>query len=65
VENTAMSKPDLKDTKFNAHVEAIEQHKTLLAKLHLESDADLAQAKASLERLAITLEEYFKILGIP
>ena len=59
-----MSK-DSKDRKFSEHVKAIEEHKSLLEKLHLESDTDLAKAKNSLENLAITLEEYLKVIGVP
>lgn len=56
---------DAKDHKFNEHVKAIEEHKTLLEKLHLESDSDLAEAKSSLQNIAITLEEYLKVIGVP
>ncbi len=55
----------IKDHKFNEHVKAIEEHKSLLEKLHLESDADLTKAKNSLETIAITLEEYLKVIGVP
>ncbi len=54
-----------KDHKFNEHVKAIEEHKSLLDRLHLESEADLTKAKNSLENLAITLEEYLKVIGVP
>lgn len=60
-----MSNQDPKHEKFKQHVKAIEEHKTLLERLHLENDADLAKAKSSLENLAITLEEYLKVVGIP
>jgi len=56
---------DSKDHKFKEHVKAIEEHKSLLEKLHLENDADLAKAKTSLENIAITLEEYLKVIGVP
>ncbi|MDI1308836.1 MAG: hypothetical protein PSV17_05305 [Methylotenera sp.] len=56
---------DSKDRKFNEHVKAIEEHKSMLDKLHLESDIDLAKAKSSLENIAITLEEYLKVIGVP
>lgn len=59
-----MSK-DPKHVKFTEHVNAIEEHKMLLEKLHLGNEADLAKAKISLENLGITLEEYLKVLGIP
>ncbi|MDI1360670.1 hypothetical protein [Methylotenera sp.] len=56
---------DSKDHKFNEHIKAIEEHKSLLEKLHLKSDDDLAKAKSSLENIAITLEEYLKVIGVP
>jgi hypothetical protein len=56
---------DSKEHKLNEHVKAIEEHKSLLEKLHLESNADLAKAKNSLENIAITLEEYLKVIGLP
>ncbi len=56
---------DSKDHKFNEHVKAIEEHRSVLEKLHLENNADLAKAKSSLENIAITLEEYLKVIGVP
>ena len=32
-----MAEPELKNTKFDAHLDAIEKHKALLEKLHLDS----------------------------
>ena len=55
----------LKDTKLEAHLEAIEQHKALLEKLHLNANQHLDEVGNSLEQLTLTLEEYLKILGIP
>ncbi|MDP3743039.1 MAG: hypothetical protein Q8Q76_01695 [Methylotenera sp.] len=60
-----MSKQDLQNTKYKEHVDAIEKHQLLLEKLHLDSGIRLDEAKASLENLAITLEEYLKVVGIP
>jgi hypothetical protein len=56
---------DLKDTKLEAHLDAIEKHKALLEKLHLNSDAHLNEVSESIEQLTLTLEEYLKIIGIP
>jgi hypothetical protein len=56
---------DLKDTKLEAHLDAIEKHKALLEKLHLDSNAHLDEVGNSLEQLTLTLEEYLKIIGIP
>jgi hypothetical protein len=56
---------DLKDTKLDEHLDALEQHKQLLEKLHLDADTHLDEVGNSLERLTLTLEEYLKVLGIP
>jgi hypothetical protein len=56
---------DIKDTKLEAHLEALEKHKALLEKLHLDSNAHLDEVGNSLEQLTLTLEEYLKIIGIP
>ena len=60
-----MSEPELKNTKFNAHVDAIEKHKVLLEKLHLDSNTHLDEVSNSIEQLTLTLEEYLKVIGIP
>jgi len=59
-----MSK-DMKDAKLEAHLDALEQHKALLEKLHLNGNAHLDEVGNSLEQLTITLEEYLKLIGIP
>ncbi len=56
---------DLKDSKLDEHLDALEQHKQLLEKLHLDTDTHLDEVGNSLERLTLTLEEYLKVLGIP
>ncbi len=60
-----MAQPELKNTKFDAHVDAIEEHKALLEKLHLDSDTHLDEINNSLQRLTLTFEEYLKVIGIP
>ena len=60
-----MSNHELKNTKFNAHVDAIEKHKALLEKLHLDSNTHLDEVSNSIEQLTLTLEEYLKVIGIP
>ena len=60
-----MATDNLKQIKFTEHVDAIESHKALLDKLHLDSDSRLDEINSSLERLTITLEEYLKVLGLP
>ena len=56
---------NLKDIKLNEHVEAIEKHKLLLEKLHLDSNTHLDEVNNSIENLTLTLEEYLKVIGIP
>ena len=60
-----MTEPELKNTKLDAHLDAIEKHKALLKKLHLDSNTHLDEINNSLERLTLTFEEYLKVLGIP
>ena len=60
-----MSEPELKNTIFDAHVNAIEKHKALLEKLHLDSNTHLDEVSNSIEQLTLTLEEYLKVIGIP
>ena len=56
---------NLKDIKLNEHVEAIEKHKLLLEKPHLDSNTHLDEVSNSIENLTLTLEEYLKVIGIP
>lgn len=56
---------DLKNTKFTEHTQAVEAHKALLEKLHLDSSIRLDEINNSLDRLTLTLEEYLKVIGIP
>ena len=60
-----ISEPELKNTKFDPHVNAIEKHKALLEKLHLDSNTHLDEVSNSIEQLTLTLEEYLKVIGIP
>ena len=60
-----MATDNLKQIKFTEHVDAVESHKALLDKLHLDSDSRLDEINNSLERLTITLEEYLKVIGLP
>jgi len=56
---------ELKETKLEAHLEAVEKHKALLEKLHLNGNQHLDEVNGSLQQLTLTLEEYLKIIGIP
>ncbi|MFQ6332238.1 hypothetical protein [Methylophilus sp. 3sh_L] len=55
----------LKTTKLKAHLEAIENHKSLLEKLHLNGNQPLDEVNASLQTVTLTLEEYLKLIGLP
>ncbi len=56
---------ELKDAKLEAHLDAVEKHKALLEKLHLNTNQHLDEINRSLQELTLTLEEYLKIIGIP
>ena len=56
---------ELKKAKLEAHLDAIEKHKALLEKLHLNTNQHLDEVNNSLQELTLTLEEYLKIIGIP
>lgn len=56
---------ELKEIKLEAHLEAVEKHKALLEKLHLNGNQHLDEVNNSLQDMALTLEEYLKIIGIP
>lgn len=56
---------ELKEAKLEAHLEAVEKHKVLLEKLHLNGNQHLDEVNGSLQQLTLTLEEYLKIIGIP
>lgn len=56
---------ELKDEKLEAHLAAVEKHKALLEKLHLNGNQHLDEVNNSLQELALTLEEYLKLIGIP
>ncbi len=56
---------DLKDSRLEEHLDALEKHKQLLEKLHLDSNTHLDEVGNSIERFTLTLEEYLKVIGIP
>jgi hypothetical protein len=60
-----MNNQETKNQMLEAHKKALQEHHDLLEKLHLNQNEHLDEAKNSLEKLTITLEEYLKILGIP
>ena len=60
-----VTKPDAVQSKYQEHIEAIEKHKRLLEKLHLDSNSHLDEVNTSFQKIALTLEEYLKVIGIP
>lgn len=56
---------EIKQATLNAHLSALDNHKALLAKLHLNGNQHLDEVNESLKQLTFTLEEYLKIIGIP
>ncbi len=58
-------KPELAQSKYEEHIEAIEKHKLLLEKLHLDSNSHLDEVNSSFQNITLTLEEYLKVIGIP
>ena len=60
-----ISELELKNTKFDAHVNAIEKHKALLEKLHFDSNTHLDEVSNSIEQPTLILEGYLKVIGIP
>lgn len=60
-----MTKPDLQHIKYQEHIDAIEKHKSLLEKLHLDANIHLDEVNNSFQNITLTLEEYLKVIGIP
>ena len=60
-----MPKQALVQTKYQDHLEALEKHKELLEKLHLDSNSHLDEINTSFQTITLTLEEYLKLIGVP
>jgi hypothetical protein len=60
-----MSKVELHQVKYQEHLDAIERHKLLLEQLHLDSNARLDEVTDAFQQIALTFEEYLKVIGIP
>jgi hypothetical protein len=60
-----MSKVELHQVKYQEHLDAIEKHKLLLEQLHLDSNARLDEVTDAFQQIALTFEEYLKVIGIP
>ena len=49
-----------------AHIKALEEHKALLDLMgETNQNIDMEEVKRSLQNLVLTVEEYFKVIGIP
>ena len=61
-----MTLEQLRKTKYAEHIEAHKAHESLIASIgNDDSEAHQNEIKYSLDKLATTLEEYFKVVGIP
>ena len=65
MEKSIMPKEALLQTKYQDHLDAIEKHKALLEKLHLDSNSHLDEINTSFQTITLTLEEYLKLIGVP
>jgi hypothetical protein len=61
-----MRNHDIKNDQLKKHLKAIDEHKSLMNDLHKSSENhSIADLKASLEKMVISLEEYLKVIGLP
>ncbi|HEY8084674.1 MAG TPA: hypothetical protein VIE69_03595 [Methylophilaceae bacterium] len=61
----SMTQGDLQNSRYRQHVQALEEHKSLVDQINRTADGiNPDRIKFSLEKLTITLEEYFKVVGI-
>lgn len=60
-----MPKEALLQSKYQDHLDAVEKHKALLEKLHLDSNSHLDEINTSFQTITLTLEEYLKLIGVP
>ena len=60
-----MLKEALLQSKYQDHLDAVEKHKALLEKLHLDSNSHLDEINTSFQTITLTLEEYLKLIGVP
>jgi hypothetical protein len=61
----SMTQGDLRNSRYQRHIQALEEHKTLLEQLNdSATEVHPEEITFSLEKLSITLQEYFKVIGI-
>ncbi len=60
-----MAQENLHQDKVQAHIDAMERHRLLLSELHLDSNERLNELSATFEEMALTFEEYLKVIGLP
>lgn len=60
-----MAQDQLHQDKMQAHMDALERHRQLLADLHLDDNEKLDQLNETFSEMAVTFEEYLKLVGIP
>lgn len=60
-----MTQDQLHQDTFQAHLDAMEKHRQLLAELHLDSNERLDELNETFAEMTVTFEEYLKLIGIP
>lgn len=60
-----MAQEQLHQDKIQAHMDALEKHRQLLADLHLDGNERLDELNETFSEMAVTFEEYLKLIGIP
>jgi hypothetical protein len=61
-----MKQPIVGDAEYQANIKALKDHKVLVDLIvEGHENIDFAEMKRSLKNLAYTVEEYFKVIGMP
>ena len=64
--NFSMKQPNVGELEQKAHIKALEEHKALVILIgEGHENVNVDEIKRSVQNLALTLEEYFKVAGIP
>ena len=61
-----MKQPNVGEPEQKAHIKALEEHKALVSLIgEGHENVNVDEIKRSVQNLGLTLEEYFKVAGIP
>lgn len=64
--NFSIKQPNVGEPEQKAHIKALEEHKALVNLIgEGHENVNVDEIKRSVQNLALTLEEYFKVAGIP